>query len=224
MKQAKRAKQSNKKAVSVIVLLLILALIVVGGTIAWLTRTSSVSNIFTVGSFETPSTSPTNPETPITIDGNIYEPSWSAEEEHKLIPDATFEKDPYVGIGKGSEDATVYVYVDNSFSNKVYFTINSGWEVVEATEGFAEDTYTSGLFKYTAGLTGSTSQDVWTTTPLFSNVVTDETATSEDFTVEEGDLEIKVSAFLHQTKDSSGLPISEDTIKQAAKDAFGIGQ
>ena len=152
MKNGKRAKQGNKKTLSAIVLLLILAILVSAGTIAWLTKTSSVSNIFTVGSFENPSTSPTNPETPIDIDGNIYEPSWNDEEEHTLIPDATFAKDPYVGIGAGSEDASVYVYVENSFSNKVYFTINEGWEAVEATEGFKSGTYTSGLFKYTEGL------------------------------------------------------------------------
>lgn len=223
MKKGKRTKQSNKKMVSAIVLLLILAILVSVGTIAWLTKTSSVSNIFTVGSFENPTTSPVNPETPIDIDGNIYEPSWNVEEEHKLIPAATFEKDPYVGIGAGSEDATVYVYVENSFSNKVYFTINEGWEAVEATEGFKESTYTSGLFKYTAGLKNATDSDVWTSQPLFSDVVTDETATSDDFKVEESkNLEIKVSSFLHQTKDADVTEIPEKTIEDAAKEAFGI--
>ena len=139
MRHGKREKQSNNKTFLSIVLLIILMILVLSGTIAWLTKTSSVSNIFTVGSFENPTTSPTDPETPISIDGNIYEPSWNAEEEHKLIPAATFEKDPYVGIGTGSEDASVYVYVENSFSNKVYFTINEGWEAVEATKGFKSD-------------------------------------------------------------------------------------
>ncbi len=223
MKHGKREKQSNQKTIFAIALLLISVVLVVSGTIAWLTKTSSVSNIFTVGSFENPSTSPTNPETPISIDGNIYEPSWNKEEEHKLIPAATFEKDPYVGIGAGSEDAAVYVYVENSFSNKVYFTINAGWEAVEATEGFKEGTYTSGLFKYTEGLKNAADSDVWTSQPLFSEVVTDETATAEDFTVRDsGELEIKVSSFLHQTKDSDGTEIPEETIEQAAKDAFGI--
>ena len=223
MKNGKRAKQGNKKTLSAIVLLLILAILVSAGTIAWLTKTSSVSNIFTVGSFENPSTSPTNPETPIDIDGNIYEPSWNDEEEHKLIPDATFAKDPYVGIGAGSEDAAVYVYVENSFSNKVYFSINTGWEAVEATAGSKEGTYTSGLFKYTDGLKNATDTDVWTAQPLFSEVVTDETATSEDFTVEEnGKLEIKVSCFLHQTKDADGTEIPSQTIENAAKETFKI--
>ena len=223
MRHGKREKQSSKKTFLSIVLLIILMILVLSGTIAWLTKTSSVSNIFTVGSFENPTTSPTEPQTPISIDGNIYEPSWNEEEEHKLIPAATFEKDPYVGIGAGSEDASVYVYVENSFSNKVYFTINEGWEAVDATEGFKSGTYTSGLFKYTEGLKNAVDADVWTSQPLFSSVVTDETATIEDFTIKGSEnLEIKVSSFLHQTKDSDGAPIPEETIKQAATDAFGI--
>ena len=223
MKSAKRLKQSNRKTTFSIILVTILLVLVLGGTIAWLTKTSSVSNIFTVGSFENPSTSPIDPETPIDIEGNIYEPNWNAEEEHKLIPDATFEKDPYVGIGAGSEDATVYVYVENSFSNKVYFTINQGWEAIEATEGFKEGTYTSGLFKYTPGLKNATDADVWTSQPLFSNVVTDETATIDDFKVTDPEnLEIIVSSFLHQTKSADGTEIPEKTIEDAAKKAFGI--
>ena len=223
MRREKREERKNKRILVILTCLLLIAVLVTTGTIAWLTKTSSVSNIFTVGSFESPSTSPTNPETPIELDGNIYEPSWNPEEEHKLIPAATFEKDPYVGIGAGSEDASVYVYVENSFSNKVYFTINEGWEAVEATEGFKSGTYTSGLFKYTEGLKNAVDADVWTSQPLFSSVVTDETATIEDFTIKGSEnLEIKVSSFLHQTKDSDGAPIPEETIKQAAKDAFGI--
>lgn len=225
MKNAKRAKESNKKSTLAIVVLLILAIVVSVGTIAWLTRISSVTNTFTVGSFETPTTDPTNPENPIEIDGNIYEPSWNEEEEHRLIPGVTFAKDPYVGIGAGSEDATVYVYVENSCSNKVYFTINEGWEAVdgETTAGSQEGTYTSGLFKYTTGLTGATDSDVWTTTPIFSQVVTDETATSDDFTATAGgNPEIKVSSFLHQTKDAEGIPIPTKTIEDAVKVAFEL--
>lgn len=223
MRREKREERKNKRILVILTCLLLIAVLVSTGTIAWLTKTSSVSNIFTVGSFESPSTSPTNPEIPIELDGNIYEPSWNPEEEHKLIPAATFEKDPYVGIGAGSEDAAVYVFVENSFTNKVYFTINEGWEAVSATNGFKEDTYTSGLFKYTAGLTASSDTDSWTETPLFSSVSTDETATIDDFTVEGSEqLEIKVSCFLHQKKDSEGSEIPALTIENAAKEAFDI--
>ncbi len=215
--------RKNKKAFIILILTLLLVFSVLAGTIAWLTRTSSVSNTFTVGSFETPSTSPKDPSVTINIDGNIYEPSWDKNATHKLIPSVSFDKDPYVGIGTGSEDAVVYVYVENNFSNKVYFNINAGWEAVSATEGFKDGTYTSGLFKYTAGLSGAESSDVWTEEPLFSKVFTDETSTKSDFTPEETkESVIKVSSFLHQAKDSKGDPIPTATIEAAAKAAFNI--
>ena len=223
MRRRTQRKESNKKIMAVIVFALIVAFLVAAGTIAWLTRTSSVSNTFTVGSFESPVTDPKDSTKSINIDGNIYEPSWDASATHKLIPSATFVKDPYIGIGAGSEDAVVYAYVENNFSNKVYFTINEGWEAVQATAGSQNGTYTSGLFKYTAGLTAKTDGDSWTTTPLFSSVATDEAATLTDFTPATGkDYEIKVSSFLHQAKDNDGAPISDATILAAAKSAFGL--
>lgn len=222
----RREKRENKKKLYIaLILLLLLVTITATGTISWLTKVSSISNTFTVGAFEKPTTSPVDPLQQITIDGNIYEPSWNSEEEHRLIPAAVFAKDPYVGIGAGSEDAVVYVYVENSFSNKVYFTINSGWEAVSnsTTAGYKEGTYTSGLFKYTAGLSAAADVDKWTTTPLFSELSTDETSELVDFTVADGEkTEIKVSSFLHQAKDSDGTAIPESTIEAAVKTTFGI--
>lgn len=219
----KNEKKKDKKIYVILLLILIILLLTVVGTIAWLTKVSSVSNTFTIGSFEKPSTSPLDPTIKIDIDGNIYEPSWNKDETHKLIPSVTFAKDPYVGLGKGSEDAEVYVYVENDFSNKVYFTINDGWEAVEATAGYKAGTYTSGLFKYTTTLNASKTDDIWTATPLFSSVATDETSTIEDFTVDSSKKsEIKVSSFLHQAKDNKGTAIPAETILQAAKEAFNI--
>ena len=217
-----RKTKKNKTIIAAAVLALIIAFLVVGSTIAWLTKTSSLTNTFTVGSFNVPTTDPTDPTDTISISGNIYEPSWDSSEEHKLIPSASFAKDPYVGIGAGSEDAVVYVNVDNNLSNKVYFTINSGWTPVtnHVTEGAANGTYKGGLFKYTAGLTADADDDVWTTTPLFSTINTSNDATSTDFTPAQGNPQIVVSAFLHQANDNNGDPISSSTIENAAIAAF----
>ena len=216
----RRTKRKNKNALIAVLLLLIIALLAAGRTIAWLTKTSSISNTFTVGTFTTPKTDPKDPTKTINIDGNLYEPSWDSKAEHKLVPAASFSKDPYVGIGPGSEDAVVYVYVKNTLSNKVYFTLNEGWEAVSGhvTAGFAENTYTSGLFRYTAGLTASNSDTVWTSKPIFNQIVTDNEATAQDFTAKQGeDLEIVVTSFLHQAKDSTGATISiQDVIEPAA--------
>jgi len=218
-----KKERKNNKVLLIAVLALFLVFGVVSGTIAWLTATSTVTNTFTVGSINVPTTSPKDQQINIDIDGHIYEPSWDSTVTHKLIPAVTFDKDPYVGVGAGSEDTDVYVYVENNFSDKVYFSINTGWEAVEATVGFASGTYTKGLFKYTNGLSGAATSDVWTSTPLFSTIVVDELSTKEDLTVAEGkNSEIKISSFIHQSKDGMGQDIPDSTILAAAKAAFNI--
>ena len=218
-------KKNNKKKILIIVLAVLLVVATIGTTIAWLTRTNSITNSFSVGSFEYPTTDPTDPTETISIQSHLYEPSWDPTAAHKLLPGVTFAKDPYVGIGAGSEDAQVYVYVQNNMSSKVYFTLNSGWEAVsgETTAGSANGTYTSGLFKYTAGLTASSTDDVWTSTPVFSSVVIADNANGTDFEVAQGQsTDIIVSSFIHQAKDGSGNLIADATILAAAKEAFHL--
>ena len=116
--------KKNKKRLLLIVLLGVISLTFIGGTVAWLTQTNTLTNSFTIGTFEIPTTDPTD-GSQVSLDGHLYEPSWDESETHKLLPGVTFAKDPYVGIGQGSEDAEVYVYVKNNFSNKVYFNLNT---------------------------------------------------------------------------------------------------
>lgn len=214
----------KKRNLLLMVLGVLLATVVIGGTIAWLTRTSSITNTFTVGSFESPKTDPTDKTKSITLDGNLYEPGWDESAEHKLLPGNTYAKNPYIGIGAGSEDGVAYIYVKNNFSNKVYFEINEGWTPVsgETTAGSKSGTYTSGLFKYNSTLVASKTEDVWTTTPLFDEVEVADTATSADFNTGSNDKSIVVSSFLHQAKDDEGNPIDSNTILSAAKQAFNI--
>lgn len=221
----KNTKVKNKKILVILVFALIVAFLVSAGTVAWLTAKSSITNTFTVGSFEIPTTSPENAEEAISIDGNIYEPNWDSEAEHKLIPSATFVKDPYVGLGAGSESAVVYVYVENTLSENVYFEINSGWEAVanETTAGSKEGSYTSGLFKYTDTLSATSEADAWTTAPLFSQVVVADDATATDFEVQQEESpEITVSCFIHQATDGTGAAITASVIEDAAKVTFGL--
>ena len=217
--------KKNKKYV-VIALLLLVMVAFVGGTVAYLNAVSSIDNTFTVGSFELPTTDPVTGQTK-SLTKYLDEPSWDAGAVHKLLPGASFDKDPYVGIGAGSEDAVVYVYVENNMSNKIYFTINTGWTAVanETTSGSASNSYTSGLFKYTAGLVDADddNEDKWTTTPLFSSIAVANDATSADFEVAQNETQkVTVKSFLHQANDAEGQPISDATILAAAKTAFEI--
>ncbi len=226
----------NKKKVIALVLAVALVVAAVGTTLAWLTSTNEIKNTFTVGTFTEPTTDPEDATKSLfdtngdlksgTLDGNLYEKSWNSDADHQLIPGVEFAKDPYVGIGPGSEDGVVYLYVENNLSNKVYFTINTGWEPVagETTAGAVTGSYKGGLFKYTAGLTGSATADSWTSEPLFSKVIVSADANTADFTpaTQGENPTITVKSFIHQANDASGTPIDSATILTAAKEAFEL--
>lgn len=197
--------KGRKRTLAIIAVVVCLALAAVGGTIAWLNSQSNLTNSFTVGDVNDPTTEPGDPDEPLPddstkVDGNLYEPNWV--DESKILPGTQIAKDPYVGIGKGSEDAYVFVYVKNNTmsdsgseaSDAPYFTLNGNWAVVtdggspigdKASENL--DAYTNGLFMYSADginpvlLEGFDDKDNWTVNPLFSAVMTPEDANGADF-------------------------------------------
>lgn len=232
----KKHHSANKRNTVAVVAVLLICILAIGGTIAYLTSHSELTNTFTVGQI-----SPINPDGngpgDITIPdkdkqdesklkGNLYEPSWV--KDSKLLPSATIKKDPYVGVGAGSEACEVYVYVKNTMknSNNIYFTINDGWEAVTGyATPFEGDKYTGGLFKYTQGLNALDVKDknVWTTNPLFSNIVVSNEAVAENFKNEQGKVgSITVQSFLHQKNDANNQAIPDKTILDAVKEQFEL--
>lgn len=236
----KKHHSANKRNTVAVVAVLLVCILAIGGTIAYLTSHSELENTFTVGQI-----SPIDPEgegpeggkipdndknDESKLKGNLYEPSWV--KDSKLLPSATIKKDPYVGVGAGSEACEVYVYVTNTMTNNkhIYFTINGGWEAVSGyATSFEGDKYTGGLFKYTAGLdaSGVTGKNVWTSKPLFSNVVVSNDAEAGDFIVADSQDSktvgsIKVQSFLHQSKNAEGAPIDGQTILAAVKKQFDL--
>ncbi len=241
-----KKKSTAKKGLAIAAVLLV-CVMAIGGTIAWLTSSSKLENTFTVGLIKPVDPNKPGPggKDPIPegdkdpaagkLNGNLYEPSWV--KDSKLLPGIEVEKDPYVGVGPGSEKSYVYVYVKNSMKNNehIYFTINAGWEAVKADTVSGQPTqYTGGLFKYSAGLDGSSNEgNTWTTNPLFSKVVVAEAANAQDFVDSSVDLpkldgsdklgSITVQSFVHQMNDTKGTPIDENgVVLPAAKEAFGI--
>ena len=237
MSRGRARRKSNKKTVRIAVLAACLLLAAIGGTIAWLTARDSLTNQFTVGNFNDPETDPTKPgeEIPIPeedkdpaagkLNGHLYEPNWD-KDNNKLVPGGTLAKDPYVGIGKGSESAVVYVYVKNTATTEgnLYFKLNAGWEAVEANPFIPGENdpgyetganyYSSGLFKYTAGLTAVADQDQWTSMPVFSKVFVANGATSEGLAPAAGNdvTCLKVTALLHQKMSGDGTQIADSEI------------
>lgn len=207
--------KSKTRSILTVCLALALVASAVLGTIAYMTAQDSKTNTFTVGSFNKP-TDPDHPEQ--TLDSYILEKKWDAAAEHKLIPGSSVDKDPKVGIGAGSEEAWVYVYVKNAVlkdtvtGKYVTFKLNGTWEAVEGqvVKGDVDGTYVSGLFKYKTTI-GADESTLWTTT-VFDAVDVSANANITDF---EANPQMTVYAFIHQAKDGTGV-IDTATIQQAA--------
>lgn len=194
-------------------LAVVLVLTAVLGTIAYMTASDSVTNTFTVGSFAKPE--PTDPAHPEKLKEYIEESNWV--DNSKLVPGSSIPKDPKVGIGTGSEEAWVYVYIKNNLvtasGNEVTFKLNGGWEAVDATEVTpGSGVYTGGLFKFSTTL-NAVSTDAWTST-IFDNVQVASTATVEGFNATAKTM--VVNAYIHQANDN-GTPIDTTTINAAAE-------
>ncbi len=179
----------KKKRYGIVAALLLLVLAAGVGTYAWLTATQSLENVFTVGSFgpTDKKPDPTDPEKPGSDENNgayLFETKWV--ENSKIVPGATADKNPNVGIKKGSDNAYVFIYVKNAMVkdgtaavDTPYFTLNNNWKPVDGrVSTSANGKYLSGLFMYAKGATAGpavlgakdAATDVYTG-ELFSNVV-----------------------------------------------------
>lgn len=184
--------KDNRKRGLVGVLAVLLALVCVGGTIAWMTAEDSLKNTFTVGSFNEP-TKPSEPDDPDTDgdedkgededgekpDGFLFETEWDEDDTPQLTPGKATAKNPNIGLGKGSQDAYIFIFVKNNAvdaagevtlaKNAPFFSIEKQWaavtdnnttegdyanQVVTPTksegEGAPSGAYVDGLFMYVA--------------------------------------------------------------------------
>lgn len=205
--------KKSKKKYLIGALALLLVAVAVGGTIAWLTASNSVTNTFTVGEITQPEypdkpnpdlPDPDDPDEPKHDDstawlkGNIYE---IFDLNSPIIPGDETMKKPWIGIGKDSEAAYVFAYVDNKMMDEAadpvdstYFILNNGWAPVtgKATAyANVSNAYTGGLFKWVGTGNDAGSEPaiigpsgdaaVWTNTPIFDNVVAPDSTVAADF-------------------------------------------
>lgn len=221
----------KKKRYGIIAALLLLVLAAGVGTYAWLTATQSLENVFTVGSFgpTDKKPDPTDPENPgnENNDGKAYlfETKWVANS--KIVPGATTDKNPNVGIKKGSDDAYVFIYVKNAMvkegtapANTPYFTLNGNWKPVDGKVTTTDGKYLSGLFMYAKDATNGpavlTAKDADTdvyTGELFSKVVFPSTLES---TMVENTPKMTVSAYIFGADQKGDEPdAAANALKQA---------
>ena len=126
---------------------LLLMSLSVGVTVAYLTDTDSVKNTFTVGKVD------------ITMDENLVdtetgkiEPGITdrvTENEYKIVPGRTIDKDPVIRVQPGSEESWLFIKIENGLAaieaasetgENGYKTIAeqlvaNGWKAVEGAEG-----------------------------------------------------------------------------------------
>lgn len=228
----------KKKRYGIIAALLLLVLAAGVGTYAWLTATADLHNVFTIGKFEAPENKPDpeHPENPDPTKPNagkayLFETKWDPSAEHKMVPGSSMDKNPNVGIGKGSDDAYVFIYVKNavvnddaSYAKTPCFELGSNWKAVEGeTKQNVDSKYVSGLFMYAKGaengpavLKAGAAQDVYTG-ELFKEVMIPGKMTKEDVVSGEAKPEIAVSAFIFGDGQADGATSAADNAVAQAK-------
>lgn len=227
----------KKKRYGIIAALLLLVLAAGVGTYAWLSADQTLHNEFTVGSFSVPDKKPdeTDPTTPGNQDNvdkaYLFETKWNKGETHKMVPGSSMEKNPNVGIGKGSDDAYVFIYVKNAvvndnapYAKTPCFELGPNWKAVtEETKQNADNKYVSGLFMYSKGaeavpsvLDANADQDVYTG-ELFKEVMIPGAMTKEDVVSGKAKPEIVVSAFIFGADQTNGSTSAADNAIAQAK-------
>ena len=145
-KKTRRAKA--RRALLSISLVLVVAFAAVGGTIAWLTDTTSeIKNTFTVGNVDIKLDESQYTRTE-DENGNVTGTYGERVEEgnsYPLIPGNSYNKDPKVSVTAGSETCYLFVqYIGPESVDNVEFTPNWGdWTrlTVNDTNGVAGDVY-----------------------------------------------------------------------------------
>lgn len=172
-------RHSSKKALAMLLSLVLVIGCVVGGTLAWLVDSSeTVTNTFSVGNIN------------ITL-------SETTGTSYKILPGGTSAKDPTLMIQQGSEKCWVYVLVDNTvvLNGEVVATPNidkSDWSVVE-TNG------TKTLYRYKAVVDASSVEQPL---PVFTTVAYADTITKDNIDTLK-DTKIVITGYAHQSENTT---------------------
>jgi predicted ribosomally synthesized peptide with SipW-like signal peptide len=121
----------KKKIIALSAAIAIVAIVAVGGTLAWFTDTAEVTNTITVGNVSIELDEAQVDQYGKAIDGA---PRVKVNSYH-IIPGAVLDKNPTVTVKKGSEACLVYVYIDNQLEDYATLNINSDWEIVDQYPG-----------------------------------------------------------------------------------------
>lgn len=139
----------NKKLITLVCCLALVAAMSLGATVAYLTANGSVTNTFTVGKI----TDPDQPDEPTVDDPKLAGTLDEAKvdeygvkdkeatervlaNEYKLVPGHTYVKDPTVHVGPNSEKCYVFVKVENGISAVTEdITMETAWTALDGADG-----------------------------------------------------------------------------------------
>ena len=122
----------KKKTLALLLALVLVFGAAVGGTIAYLTDTDTVTNTFTVGKVDI-----TLDEAKVTEYGVIDSTANTrvTENTYKLIPGHNYTKDPTIHVATGSEDCWLFAKIENGLGEKATLNIDATkWTKVTGTE------------------------------------------------------------------------------------------
>ena len=102
----------KKKTIALALVLVMAFGVTMGGTFAYLTSQDTVVNTFTVGNVVI-----TLDEAPVNVNGVVVDGDRVKENSYKLMPGHNYVKDPTVHVDENSEDAWLFVKVDNGIAN-----------------------------------------------------------------------------------------------------------
>lgn len=181
----------KKKVLLVGLLVVLVAAVSVGLTVAYLTSGDTVTNTFTVGDVKI-----ALDEAQVDENGNAVDPEVRVKENtYKLIPGHTYTKDPTVTVKAGSAESYVRMLVtvtessafDAVLPNADLRTIfggydNTKWTYVKNTENAAADTRTY-EFRYYQKVTASADKAL---EPLFTSITVPGTVNNAQLKTLEG--------------------------------------
>ena len=142
------AKASLKKkvllAICVVVALVAVSLTSVLATVAYLTSSAAVSNVFTIGNVGIVMT-----ESKVNPDGTVVEGAARVDTNtYHLVPNTTYVKDPTITVNTGSEHSYLFVLVRNDIQAIEDDCGTAGHETI------AQQLAAKGWAKYTKASTG----------------------------------------------------------------------
>ena len=134
--------KTKAKVLTAALCAMLLVVVSVFGTMAYLTSQDTVTNTFTVGKVKI-----TLDEAQANPDGTVASNSRVKANTYHLVPGHTYVKDPTVHIDTNSEDCWIFVKLDNGLKNII---ADTSIEAQMATNGWQLLTGQTNIYAYKA--------------------------------------------------------------------------